>query len=244
MVESISRLVEEDFTGLRAAPGAAQQTATMRGWLEHRSHIPGLAGPVRWSWAVAGIADCLASGPHTEAHARSLLLLAGADQAAIDSGSWLLGSEFLLEGAAPLQSFHSPSWSRSSRTTAHADPGSQVDSCGHVACPREGGFCRSAAKVGRRVWAASSWLRCHLQRSDREGGEARERSTPKGAKKRRKVSETWRLEPSCSACVAEACLGSLFSPAFSRALQPLGPKASREFSSFGCLGLGGAEPGL
>ena len=105
MVESISRLVEEDFTGLRAAPGAAQQTATMRGWLEHRSHIPGLAGPVRWSWAVAGIADCLASGRHTEAHARSLLLLAGADQAAIDSGSWLLGSEFLLEGAAPLQSF-------------------------------------------------------------------------------------------------------------------------------------------
>ena len=78
---------------------------------------------------------------------------------------------------------HSPSWSRSSRTTAHADPGSQVDSCGHVACPREGGFCRSAAKVGRRVWAASSWLRCHLQRSDREGGEARERSTQRGQKK-------------------------------------------------------------
>ncbi|CAE7217549.1 unnamed protein product [Symbiodinium sp. CCMP2592] len=105
IVESITRLVEEDFTGLRAGPGASQQTATMRGWLEHRSHIPGLAGPVRWAWAVGGIADCLAANRHAEAHARSLLLLAAADQAAVDSGSWLLGAEFLLESAAPIQAF-------------------------------------------------------------------------------------------------------------------------------------------
>ncbi|CAE7386548.1 unnamed protein product [Symbiodinium sp. KB8] len=105
IVESISRLVEEDFSGHRLGPGAHQQTATMRGWLEHRSHIPGLAGPARWSWAVGGIADCLAAGRTTEAHARSLLLVAAADQAAIDSGSWLLGAEFLLEPYAPLQAF-------------------------------------------------------------------------------------------------------------------------------------------
>ena len=106
IVESITRLVEEDFTGLRAAPGASQQTSTMRGWLEHRSHIPALAGPVRWAWAVGGISDCLAAGRHVEAHARSLLLLAAADQAAVDAGSWLiLGSEFLFESAAPVQAF-------------------------------------------------------------------------------------------------------------------------------------------
>ena len=105
IVESISRLVEEDFSGHRLGPGANQQTATMRGWLEHRSHIPGLAGPARWSWAVGGIADCLAAGRTAEAHARALLLVAAADQAAIDSGNWLLGAEFLLEPAAPLQAF-------------------------------------------------------------------------------------------------------------------------------------------
>ncbi|CAE7242495.1 Fem1b [Symbiodinium sp. CCMP2592] len=44
IVESISRLVEEDFTGLRSAPGASQQTATMRAGVEHRSHLPALAG--------------------------------------------------------------------------------------------------------------------------------------------------------------------------------------------------------
>ena len=58
-----------------------------------------------WPWAVGGIADCLAAGHTAEAHARSLLLVAAADQAAIDSGSWLLGAEFLLEPAAPLQAF-------------------------------------------------------------------------------------------------------------------------------------------
>ena len=61
---------------------------------------------MRWAWAVGGISDCLAAGRHVEAHARSLLLLAAADQAAVDAGSWLiLGSEFLFESAAPVQAF-------------------------------------------------------------------------------------------------------------------------------------------
>ncbi|CAE7232958.1 unnamed protein product, partial [Symbiodinium sp. CCMP2592] len=115
IVESISRLVEEDFSGMRAGPGSSQHTATMRGWLEHRSHIPGLAGPVRWAWAVAGRADALAAGRPEEAHARSLLLLAAADQAAVDSGSCLLGAEFQLPRA------------RASRAAAHADLGSEMD---------------------------------------------------------------------------------------------------------------------
>ena len=86
-------------------PRPSQHTATMRGWLEHRSHLPGLAGPVRWAWAVGGIADCLAAGGSEEAHPRCLLLLAACDQAAVDSGSWLLGAEFLFEPSAPLQAF-------------------------------------------------------------------------------------------------------------------------------------------
>ena len=46
IVESITRLVEEDFSGQRLGPSSNQAGATMRGWLEHRSHIPAMAGRV------------------------------------------------------------------------------------------------------------------------------------------------------------------------------------------------------
>ena len=90
IVESITRLVEEDFTGHRAGPGASAASTGMRAWLEHRSHIPALAS----------------------------------DQASVDSGSWLLASEYLLEPAAPLQSFakHRPPDISEAQHTRILDP--------------------------------------------------------------------------------------------------------------------------
>ena len=88
--------------GLRDAPGTGSLPFTLRGWLEHRSHLPSIQGPVRWAWSVAGIADAIRSNRNEEALARSLLLLAAADQAAVDSGNWLLAQELLLLRMHPL----------------------------------------------------------------------------------------------------------------------------------------------
>ena len=81
-------------------------------------------GPVRWSWQVAGALDCLRSGRSLEAQARLGLLLAAADQAAIDAGSWLLSAEMLLEPGPPLASFskHRPPESWEDRKTKLLDP--------------------------------------------------------------------------------------------------------------------------
>ena len=83
-----------------------------------------MAGPLRWAWAVGGIADALSARRYLEAHARTPLFLAAADPAPVDSGSWLLGSEYLLEPAAPLQSFakHRPPESSEAQHTRILDP--------------------------------------------------------------------------------------------------------------------------
>lgn len=62
---------------------------------------------VRWSWAVAGIWDDLMRDDVGSARARAALLIAASDQAAIDSGSWLLSNISLLESVPPYQSFSS-----------------------------------------------------------------------------------------------------------------------------------------
>ena len=76
------------------------------------------------AWSVAGIADAIRSNRVEEAFSRSLLLLAAADQAAVDSGNWLLAQELLLKPAPPYASFacHSPPPAHLLQQTAAIDP--------------------------------------------------------------------------------------------------------------------------
>ena len=60
---------------------------------------------VRWSWAVGAIWECLIQNNMKEARARCALLIAAADQTAIDSGSWLLSGVALLEPPPPFHAF-------------------------------------------------------------------------------------------------------------------------------------------
>ena len=103
--KSISANMREDFALRRGGPGCADLHATWRGWAEHRSRIQNFPSVVRWSWAVAGALDALESGSQDECKARLMLMLAQADQQAIDRGSWLRAQEFSLEAPPPYSSF-------------------------------------------------------------------------------------------------------------------------------------------
>jgi hypothetical protein len=74
-----------------------------RVWVEHRSRIQHFPATIRWVWAVAQIHNCLKADPPrvAEARARAALLLAAADQVAIDGGSWIVASELLLDPPPP-----------------------------------------------------------------------------------------------------------------------------------------------
>ena len=71
------------------------------------AHVPELNyhNHVRWSWQVGGIWDDLMSGNNERARARAGLLLAAADQASIDGGSWVMSTVSLMEGVPPFQEF-------------------------------------------------------------------------------------------------------------------------------------------
>ena len=124
LIDSFEQLLSEDFLSIQAAPGAQASQASARSWLEHRSHLPAMPGPVRWSWQVAGALDCLRSGRPLEAQARLGLLLAASDQAAIENGSWLLASEMLLEPQPPVAAFakHKAPEAWEARQTKLLDP--------------------------------------------------------------------------------------------------------------------------
>lgn len=94
-----------DFTSRVHRPGDPMGQASVRGWLESRSRILNYTNHVRWSWAVGGIWDDLINERFGSARARCALLIAASDQAAIDSGSWLLSNVSLLENQPPFQSF-------------------------------------------------------------------------------------------------------------------------------------------
>lgn len=96
-----------DFTSRVHRPGDPMGQASVRGWLESRSRILNYTNHVRWSWAVGGIWDDLIQERYGSARARAALLIAASDQAAIDSGSWLLSNVSLLENQPPYQSFAS-----------------------------------------------------------------------------------------------------------------------------------------
>ena len=87
------------FQALRQVFGG--QVVTARAWFEHRSKVGYYPTTIRIGWALSKIVDLLKDGSHSEALTRSLLLLSALDQAAIDSGSWLLSAEVLLDTTSP-----------------------------------------------------------------------------------------------------------------------------------------------
>ena len=101
----IEEHLEEDFQIMRSAPGTASQNTSARAWLEHRSKLGHFPTTIRFSWILAGILDNLRSGSVKEARARAALALVATDQAALDSGNWLLAQEVLLEDPPPFASF-------------------------------------------------------------------------------------------------------------------------------------------
>eukprot|EP00439_Symbiodinium_sp_Y106_P041363 s7398_g5.t1 len=104
----ISKLIEtqmnEDFAAARSGPGLEGLQCSARAWIEHRS----FHGPIRQAWTLGGIIDALNGNDPERAKAVALLALASLDQAAVDSGSWLLASEISLEGAPPFGAFARP----------------------------------------------------------------------------------------------------------------------------------------
>lgn len=124
LYETIESLLQSDFEARPARPGQPLGGASIRGWLESRSRIQNYTSHVRWTWAVAGIWDCLVRDDVKQARARAALLVAAADQAAIDGGSWLLGSVALLEAPAPYHAFshHQPPSAQDLQHSALLDP--------------------------------------------------------------------------------------------------------------------------
>ena len=59
IASSVLKLMSEDFSSHRSAPGLDGVTMTARGWLEHRSRVQQYMGPVRWGWQTAGALDSL-----------------------------------------------------------------------------------------------------------------------------------------------------------------------------------------
>lgn len=95
----------EDFHQIQGAPGSQGREVSTRAWLEHRSKIMYYPTTIRFVWMLGGIHDSMRRGAWEEARARTCLALAAAHQAAVDSGSWLLAQEMLLEEPAPMSSF-------------------------------------------------------------------------------------------------------------------------------------------
>ena len=103
--------VQADFLSRPVAPGEPMSSGcTIRGWLAARSRVQLYHNHVRWCWQTAGIWDCLISGRVDEARARCGLLLAAAEQASIDGGSWVMSGVAMMEQPPPFQAFatHQP----------------------------------------------------------------------------------------------------------------------------------------
>lgn len=97
----IEAMMLADFGSREAIPGEPTRFGSFRGWAEHRSRIPNIGPSVRIAWSIAGALDALRNQKVAEAQARLGLLLAAMDQVACDRGSWLLGTEVLLEPSGP-----------------------------------------------------------------------------------------------------------------------------------------------
>ena len=103
--KQIEQLMEEDFVQMRSAPGSSGGSFSSRAWLEHRSRLGFYPQTIRMGWVLCGIHDCLKAGRANEARARAALAVMALDQASLDSGSWMLAQECLLEESPPMTSF-------------------------------------------------------------------------------------------------------------------------------------------
>ena len=122
--ENIESNMASDFASRPVRPGEPRGGATARGWLEARSRVQNFTGHVRWCWQVAGIWDALMADQPEQARARRALLMSAADQSSIDSGSWTLAQQVLLEAPPPYHSFssHSSPSMHERQHTALLDP--------------------------------------------------------------------------------------------------------------------------
>ena len=102
--ESLGRQMTKD---LHQMPGPGDNGgARARAWLCSRSRVLNYHNHVRWTWQVAGIWDDLIQGNADRARARAGLLVAAADQASIDGGSWVMSTVSLMEAVPPFQEFN------------------------------------------------------------------------------------------------------------------------------------------
>ncbi|CAE7704640.1 unnamed protein product [Symbiodinium sp. CCMP2592] len=122
--EPLEANMVEDFGVQPALPGHPSGQPSARAWLSARSRVSNFHTHVRWVWQVAGIWDDLMVGNHARARARAGLLVAAADQASIDSGSWALSTVSLLEPVPPYQDFarHSAPQPAEAQSSALYDP--------------------------------------------------------------------------------------------------------------------------
>ena len=89
-----------------------------------RSRIGNYQNHIRWAWQVGGILDDLMADNPDRARARAALLLASADQASIDGGSWVVSTVALMEPLLPYQEFakHTSPLPSENQSTALFDP--------------------------------------------------------------------------------------------------------------------------
>ena len=122
--ESLEANMVADFGVQPTLPGHPGGAPSARAWLSARSRIGNYHNHVRWVWQVAGILDDLVAGNAERARARAALLIAAADQASIDGGSWALSTVSLLEPVPPFQDFsrHSAPQPAEAQSSALYDP--------------------------------------------------------------------------------------------------------------------------
>ncbi|CAE7232533.1 unnamed protein product [Symbiodinium sp. CCMP2592] len=106
--QAIEALMLDDFVGAQSKPHQEERRLSVRGWLEHRSHLQSYAGPIRQGWTLSTVVDLLNAGQPEQAKATALLAIAALDQSAIDSGNWLLAAEFSMESPQSFSSFQRP----------------------------------------------------------------------------------------------------------------------------------------
>ena len=81
---------------------AAGACPTMREYVEHRSRFSSYHRPsLLTAWSVAGARGALRAGRAEEAPARLDVFMISLEQASIDNGNWLMGTELLWEPEPP-----------------------------------------------------------------------------------------------------------------------------------------------
>ena len=172
-----SRMLQ-DFGAPEAGPGQPDSGGTFRGWAEHRSHVPAIAGTVRILWAICGALDALKKGKVEEGKARLALLVASIDQVAVDRGSWILAAEGLLEESPPIVSFSRHQPPRNDGVAAYKAVGCDLGRSVHAQDQRNRRLCGEAPET-RPERSEASYSRCC--RPERKGEESKRGRSRKGS---------------------------------------------------------------